>query len=273
MPKIPSYRKRKDRSQALVTLTDAVTKCRRDYWLGEYDTPESRERYHRLIAEWEARGRRLPPADFQDPAAPHASGVTISEVIHAFWQHARAYADEGELRSIQTVLRLMRKYFGSSPACEFGPKKLRWLREQMIRGEDLSRPWSRKYINVQVQRIRRVLKGAVAEVLVPGEIYHAHRTTGGLRPRLHDNNVVRGVAALRLRRVVTLERLMPAPALSRRRGCVSALSGGGNGVTRPAASPSWRACLRVVRRRRVAGSTAAAGSGPPMAPIRWFRPR
>ncbi len=179
--KPPAYRRRKDSDQALVTLTDSVTGRRRDYWLGEYGTPESRERYHRLIAEWEARCRRLPPPEFEGPAAGPAAGVTIAEVIHAFWQHARAYVNEGELRSIQTILRLMRKYFGSSPASEFGPKKLRWLRDQMIRGEDLSRPWSRKYINVQVQRIRRMFKWAAAEELVPVTVYQSLCTVEPLR--------------------------------------------------------------------------------------------
>lgn len=54
VPKVPSYRSRESHAQALVTLTDSVTKMRRDYWLGEYGSPESRELYHRAIAEWEA---------------------------------------------------------------------------------------------------------------------------------------------------------------------------------------------------------------------------
>ena len=61
--RVPSYRKRKGYSQALVTFTDAVTGRRRDYWLGEYGTPQSREAYHRIIAQWEAAGRRLPAGD------------------------------------------------------------------------------------------------------------------------------------------------------------------------------------------------------------------
>jgi len=64
MPKTPAYRQRKGRDQALVTLTDSVTKKRRDYWLGEYGTPQSRECYHRVIAEWEADARR-----FSEPGA------------------------------------------------------------------------------------------------------------------------------------------------------------------------------------------------------------
>ncbi len=53
-PKTPTYRKRKGYTQALVTLRDAQTGQRKDFWLGEYNTPQSRERYHRIIAEWEA---------------------------------------------------------------------------------------------------------------------------------------------------------------------------------------------------------------------------
>ena len=62
MPKTPSYRRRPGYTQAIVTLTDAVTKKRRDYWLGPHGTKESREQYHRVIAEWKANGRRLPRA-------------------------------------------------------------------------------------------------------------------------------------------------------------------------------------------------------------------
>ncbi len=52
-----AYRRRKDSDQALVTLTDSVTGRRRDYWLGKYGSPASRECYHRLISEdKQARG-------------------------------------------------------------------------------------------------------------------------------------------------------------------------------------------------------------------------
>jgi len=162
MPRTPSYRKRKGYSQAIVTLTDSPTKERRDYWLGEFGTTESRERYHRLIARWEADGRRLPPPTFDRPAAQLAEGSTIAEVVYDYWQYAKSRADEGEFRSVETALRLLRQYFGSSPAADFGPKKLRMLREEMIRGDQMAkpprRPWSRKYINAQVQRIRRFFK-------------------------------------------------------------------------------------------------------------------
>ena len=40
MAKTPSYRSRKGYTQALVTLTDSVTKKRRDCWLGEHGTAD-----------------------------------------------------------------------------------------------------------------------------------------------------------------------------------------------------------------------------------------
>lgn len=185
MPKTPSYRKRKDYSQAIVTLTDAVTKRRRDYWLGEYGTTESRERYHRLIAEWEANGRRLPPPTRDEPNAEAATGATIVEVIHSFWQQTKAQVDEGEARSIATALRLLRQHFGSTPAAQFGPKKLRMLRDEMVRGDPAvkppRRPWSRKYVNAQVQRIRRFFRWAAAHELIPVSVHQSLSTLEPLR--------------------------------------------------------------------------------------------
>lgn len=61
MKKSPSYRQRPGYTQAIVTLTDSRSGKRRDYWLGEHGTPESRERYHLLIAEWEAGGSSRRP--------------------------------------------------------------------------------------------------------------------------------------------------------------------------------------------------------------------
>ena len=68
VPKTPQYRQRAGYSQAIVTLTDAKTKKRRDYWLGEINSLESREKYHIVIAAWEAKGRCF--LDAGDPSNP-----------------------------------------------------------------------------------------------------------------------------------------------------------------------------------------------------------
>ena len=62
---VPAYRRHKQSGQAVVTLTD-LTGRRRDVLLGKHGSAASRSEYARVIAEWEASGRRLPPS----PARP-----------------------------------------------------------------------------------------------------------------------------------------------------------------------------------------------------------
>ena len=49
---VPSYRLHKQSGQALVTLNG------RDVLLGKHDSPDSRQEYNRVIAEWLANGRQ-----------------------------------------------------------------------------------------------------------------------------------------------------------------------------------------------------------------------
>lgn len=171
----PAYRQRKGYDQAIVTLTDSRTGKRRDYWLGEYGSRESRELYHRLLAEWESTGQRLPippnATPMHDP-----NGKTISEIVLPYWEYAQSYYNSSsEIRSIKLALRLLRQFYGSEPAADFGPQKLRLLRERMILGDSDEvpprAPWCRRYINHQIKRIRRMFKWAVAHEKVPVDVY------------------------------------------------------------------------------------------------------
>jgi len=215
MPKIPSYRQRKGYDQALVTLTDAATGKRRDYWLGEHGTPASRQRYHRVIAEWEALGRRLPPPDFDGPASSAASGacaggLTVDEVVHRFWQWVKANYREREANSFRPSLRLLREMEGSSPASGFGPNRLRLLREAMIRGDAEAdpprRPWSRRHVNQQVMRVRRVFKWAAAHELVPPSV---HQALAAVEPLKRGRTTARETDRVRPAPMPVLEAAMP----------------------------------------------------------------
>lgn len=158
MPKTPSYRLRPGYTPAIVTLNDSATGKRRDYWLGEFDSPASRECYHRLIAEWEAAGRRLPEsipgarAGYEDRAL--TVGPSVARVLLTYWRWARKNHGKKRASNIKVTLRVVIRYFGTTPAADFGPKKLRVVREEMIRGdarEDYFRkPWSRKTINERI---------------------------------------------------------------------------------------------------------------------------
>ncbi len=179
----PSYRPRKGYDQAIVTLTDSVTRYRKDYWLGQYGSPESRELYHRVLAQWESGGRRLPVTLDDKPA--DIAQVSVAEVLAAYWKWATGHYASKELSCVRMVIRLVRKMFGSSPAADFGPNRLRLVRDQMILGDDYAdpprKPWARPTINHNVHRLIAMFKWAASHEMVPATVYERLKTVPALR--------------------------------------------------------------------------------------------
>ena len=76
----PSYRHHKPSGQAVVTLSG------KDHYLGRFGSPESREAYDRLLAEW-LTNRRRPAQSASDPIG----SMPLSELLEAYSEHARRY--------------------------------------------------------------------------------------------------------------------------------------------------------------------------------------
>ena len=70
---LPSYRLHKPKGLAVVRLNG------RDIYLGKYGTTESKTAYERVITEWLANGKQLPPE--RTPAAMPTSGVSVNDLI------------------------------------------------------------------------------------------------------------------------------------------------------------------------------------------------
>lgn len=192
----PSYRIR--RGRPLVTLRDAVTKRARDYWLpGEPNSAESRQAYYQVIAEWESRGRRLPPP-LTRCGHLDREGPLIIEIIAEYMRWARA-GNQRWLSGFKSAFSILRKHYGHLPATEFGPKKLRLVREAMIRqvaGNGGGKTWCRRYINVQTKRIRHLFKWAASHEMVPVTVYQALCTVEPLRrgsPQVRESQRVHPV--------------------------------------------------------------------------------
>ena len=87
MPKlknrVPSYRLHKRSGLAVVTLDG------KDHYLGQYGTPESREEYNRLIAQWLTHHRRRSSA--QTSQGRKGDDITVSELLVAYWRFAETY--------------------------------------------------------------------------------------------------------------------------------------------------------------------------------------
>jgi integrase len=172
---IPSYRLHKQSGQAVVTLPDGLGN-RRDVLLGRYGSPESRAEYARVLAEWEANGRRLP-----QPVAP-AADLSVNELLLHFWRWAEGHyrGPEGnpgrELENLRDALRPLRRLYGVTVARDFGPLALRAVREEMV-----AAGLARTVVNARVNRIRRAFKWAASFELVPPSVYESLRTVAGLQ--------------------------------------------------------------------------------------------
>src|SRR5688500_10880450 len=101
MPKVhrpPTCRLTKARSIAVVT-SDSKTR-----YLGPYGSPESHEKYARLIAEWRAHRRHLLPTTAAGPTADRT--LSVNELSLAYWRHVEGYyTKDGRPTSEQDNIR------------------------------------------------------------------------------------------------------------------------------------------------------------------------
>ena len=103
------------------------------------------------------------------------------EVIAAYRRFAKTYyvkhgRPTGELRILDDALKPLKRLYGRTSAIEFGPKRLKALRQTMI-----AAGWTRNHINKQVGRIKRMFKWAAEEELIPGSVFQNLTAVAGLR--------------------------------------------------------------------------------------------
>jgi len=154
---VPKYRKHRASGQAVVTIAG------QDRYLGPYGTKVSKFEYDRLVQEWLVAGRSTVPTAEAEP-------LTITELISRYWEFAKKYYRKngeptGTADNLKPVLRLLRRTYGHSKLDEFGPLALESLQNQMIEAGH-----SRRYINDNVDRIRRMFRWGVAKELVRLEV-------------------------------------------------------------------------------------------------------
>jgi len=170
---VPTYRLHRQSGQAIVTVYDRSGKPR-DILLGAYDSPESRAEYARVLAKL-APGNVLPEMQ--------SFGLTIEDVIAEYWEHAKGYyvgptgKPTTELGEVKYSLRPLRKLFASLPAEEFTAKHLAKVREVLISDGNC-----RRVVNRRVNRIRRALKWALVEGLIPAAVLESCRALSPLKP-------------------------------------------------------------------------------------------
>lgn len=162
--RIPKYSKHKATGQARVRIDG------RTIYLGKYDSPDSHRKYDALIARW---------LSGEKPASPDA--MTVSRLcVKYIEEHAKLYyrkngRETSELSVIQAALKPLVKLYGRSKVVDFGPGKLKRVRQTMI-----DRGLVRASINQNINRIRRLFKWGVENELVPVNVHVALTAVAGL---------------------------------------------------------------------------------------------
>lgn len=127
-----------------------------------------------MIGEWLANGRRLPVEDDDKP-------ISIIEMTAAYLKFAKGYYVKNgmvtdELASVKISIRHLNRNYAKSFAQDFGPLALDAVREQMFEAGN-----SRRYINGNIGRIKRMFKWGVSNELVPVAVHQALATVPGLK--------------------------------------------------------------------------------------------
>lgn len=162
--RVPALRRKLNRKRqpvGVVTLTDYQLHHRRDFYCGDWDTPECRQRYAELIGQWEIAGRRW-------PGRLKIIGVTVAEIVQRYWRWAQTYYSKGGADTIKAAWRVLVAQAGELPAADFGPIKLRTVRQAMI-----GVGWNRTFINQQIHRVAAIFKWAAGNELLPIAAYQA----------------------------------------------------------------------------------------------------
>jgi hypothetical protein len=147
--RVPSYR-RHSSGNARVTING------KDHLLGKYDSPESREKYKRLIAEYKA-GKKS--GTFGKPR----ESLLMEEVLLSFVKYAKEYyKGTTQPYRFKVAIKPVAELYASLPASEFGPRQFKAIRNHWL--EDTT--WSRKYINEQMQLVARMVQWAVSEEMI-----------------------------------------------------------------------------------------------------------
>lgn len=176
MAREPGYCLHKPSGRAYVNLGGKV------FYLGDYGSEDSHEKYAKLKAEW--RIGKNTPKFVSDP-----SGPTLAAVALEYLDHAEAYYGPGtELENLKLAIVPLSRLYGTLPAAKFGPLEFRAIRQWWLekegrkrKGDDAPGKLSRQYINSQMKRLMRVIKWAVGQGTVPPTVHQAIKCVDPLK--------------------------------------------------------------------------------------------
>jgi integrase len=182
--KLPTYRRHSVRD-----LGFSQANGKRTYFPGAFGSEESRLAYAKFVDEIKRQPRQRKPtrATFDRPVKGMA---TVSDVVVAFTNHAKIHYPQtrpgvGEYFLCKNIGERLIRFAGVQTAESFGPLKLKAFRDSLlaevvIQGKK-EKKLSRRYVNAQLSRVRRIFRWAASEELVPESTWTALKSVDGLR--------------------------------------------------------------------------------------------
>lgn len=166
---------RNSRGQAVVKIDG------RQHYLGKFGTNASKRRYAALIFELQSSGQVATPKP----------ELTVVELVAKYWM-AEAPQKPKARNKTKIALRCLKDLYADLAVEDFGPKRLKAVRETMI-----AKQWGRNYINDQVGSIKRMFKWGVSEELVDESIWRSLTSVENLqkgKSKAKEGKKVRPVA-------------------------------------------------------------------------------
>ncbi len=178
----PSYPKKKHKASGQARIRWRG----KDYYLGRFDSPESRVEYARLAALFATAPEAAP--------VKRPESLTVAGMIHAWHADAEKWSAPKELAELERAALVLERLYGPTPAAKFGVAELGVVREAMIKGSWLTEAeradyrkrklplsWAKSTVNHQMGRVKRIFRFAEQMGLVAKGTWEHLRSLRPLR--------------------------------------------------------------------------------------------
>jgi len=161
MKRLPSYRFHKASNQAICRILG------RTYYLGSFDSQESRDKFNRLVAEY-----------LTNPSFGIEKGrQSVAESVVAFLKHAQSYYGDGsEFDQFSRALAPLVELYSDLHIKDFGIQEFKAIREQWVR-----KNLAREYVNKQAKRVIAFVKWLVGEGMLEPTVHQSLRCVAPLK--------------------------------------------------------------------------------------------
>ncbi len=167
--KLPAYSLHKASGQAVMKIGG------QSHYLGVHGSEASHQEYDRLCSEYLAAGRSAAVMNSRQ------SDLTVKLLALAFWKERKTYyvkdgKPTSEKAAWQAVLKKLNRLYGNTAAEEFGPTRLKAVREAWV-----DQGLSRSVVNRNVRKVVELFRWGVESEIVETETWQKLTAVRGLK--------------------------------------------------------------------------------------------